>query len=244
MKDLLEFIDVTLAEKSMKAEKPRNYLGASLVGNPCERKIWYEYNGVPKSDQIDGKTWRIFGRGHTMETQIVRWLQKVGFEITDEEDGKQLGFKNEDIAGHIDGLVTKSPHSDVSAPCILEIKTVGNNSFKKMESKGIEYSRPEYYAQINLYMHFMGYTENPGMFVVLNSDNMKLYVEMIDYNESVVEDLLNKARKIKETDDVGHLGRMYEFYKNSFPCFWFSGCCSYWMQCKKDQEVEDSIEEK
>lgn len=243
MKDLLEFIDSTLARKSAEEDTPRDYLGASSLGGSCERKIWYSYNQIPMTEPFNGKTWRIFGRGHTMEEELIRWLRKVGFEIQNEDprNGGQLGFRTEDIAGHIDGLITKSPHPDIVAPCILEIKTVGSYSFKQIKSKGIEKARPEYYAQINLYMHHMKYAENAGMFVALNADNMELYIERIDYNEDLVHSLGEKAKRIKNAEDVGGFQRLYEFEKNGFPCYWFRGSCSYYTQCRKDNE--NTIEE-
>ena len=30
-------------------EKRRQYLGASMIGDPCTRKIWYEYNNYPRA---------------------------------------------------------------------------------------------------------------------------------------------------------------------------------------------------
>ena len=44
------------------AEPRRSYLGISLIGNPCERRLWLEYRHAEKAT-LDGRVARIFDNG-------------------------------------------------------------------------------------------------------------------------------------------------------------------------------------
>ena len=50
-------IDEALAAENA-AQPPRDYLGGSRLGVPCERALQYEYAQAPKDDgaEFDGKT--------------------------------------------------------------------------------------------------------------------------------------------------------------------------------------------
>ena len=57
-------IDDTLAAENT-AQTPRDYLGGSRLGVPCERALQYEYAQAPKDDgaEFDGRTLRIIAAG-------------------------------------------------------------------------------------------------------------------------------------------------------------------------------------
>ena len=62
---------------------PRDYLGGSRLGHPCERALQFEFAGAPKDDgaEFSGRTLRIFGIGHALEDLAVRWLRGAGFDL-------------------------------------------------------------------------------------------------------------------------------------------------------------------
>lgn len=59
---------------------PRAHLGASLIGDPCSRKLWYIFRWV-KHKRHDGRMYRLFNRGHREEERFVQWLRGIGFEV-------------------------------------------------------------------------------------------------------------------------------------------------------------------
>jgi hypothetical protein len=62
-------IDAALvAERQL--QLPRDYLGASRIGEPCARKLVYELKQTPIDDGkgFSGQTLRIFDAGHALET--------------------------------------------------------------------------------------------------------------------------------------------------------------------------------
>ena len=102
-------IDGALVDRN-RQQRPRTYLGGSRIGEPCARKLVYEYTRAPldAGKDFDGRTLRIFDAGHQFETLSIRWLRAAGFDLrTHRSDGEQFGFvtANGRIRGHIDGLV-------------------------------------------------------------------------------------------------------------------------------------------
>ena len=75
-------IDAALvAERSR--QRPRDYLGASRIGEPCARRLVYE---VPTRRPIPAgsstaATLRIFAAGHVFEDLAIRWLRQAGFDL-------------------------------------------------------------------------------------------------------------------------------------------------------------------
>lgn len=65
----------------------RNHLGASEVGEPCWRQLWYKFRWV-KLERFDGRMMRLFNVGHSAEPRFVTYLRGIGFEV--KEFGKNV----------------------------------------------------------------------------------------------------------------------------------------------------------
>ena len=82
-------IDSALVEQN-RQQRPRDYLGGSRIGEPCARKLVYEFTNTPIDDGkgFDGQMLRIFDAGHQFETLSIRWLRAAGFDLRDKaQDG-------------------------------------------------------------------------------------------------------------------------------------------------------------
>lgn len=58
----------------------RNHLGASGLGEPCWRKLYYQFRWV-KEERFDGRMMRLFNVGHSAEPRFVAYLRGIGFEV-------------------------------------------------------------------------------------------------------------------------------------------------------------------
>jgi hypothetical protein len=76
-------------------QAPRDYLGASRIGEPCARRLAYEYAHTPEDPDkaFSGQTLRIFAAGHTFEDLTIEWLRAAGFfsARASSEDGQPVG---------------------------------------------------------------------------------------------------------------------------------------------------------
>jgi hypothetical protein len=87
------------------AELPRSYLGASIVGSECLRKVQYDWWCKP----IDtARVREIFNRGHHFEERSRQLLSNAGFKFAPPE---VLGFSAVDglFRGHADGMIIAGP---------------------------------------------------------------------------------------------------------------------------------------
>ena len=208
-------IDPTIAamKKAIKENqdrRKRDYLGASLIGNPCSRQIWYTYNGYPRKD-FEPETLLRFEDGHRSEELTAQRLRMVkGIELhTHKPDGTQYGFVDlgGKFKGHVDGLIRglldapKTPH-------VWENKSCGQKKFNEFQkcltehgSKGaLKHWNANYYIQAQLYMHYFN-MDRHYMTVGLAGGTDYLACRT-EYDEVVALMAIDKAKKIIEATDA------------------------------------------
>ena len=131
------------------AELPRPYLGASIVGHECLRRIQYDWWCKPV---LPARTREIFDRGHYFEERARRLLAATGFKFAPSE---VLAFKAADgaLRGHADGIIIHGPAlpgAYLIYPLIWEHKAVNAKNWRAVERDGLEKAFPQYAAQVAL----------------------------------------------------------------------------------------------
>lgn len=217
------FIDAAMMKQSQESPK-RNYLGASRWGERCMRKLAYEFHMPGKGKPFEGRTLRIFNVGHDGEERMAEYMRLAGFEIiTHGADGKQIGFSAADgaLKGHIDGAITKGPEIEgLKYPCLWENKMLGKKSFDDLVKKGLEISKPIYYAQMNIYMGYMELSQ--GLFTAQNRDTCEIYSEVVDFEPSVAQECSDRAVRVVKSEDPDEFSRISED-----PCSFVCKFCDY-----------------
>ena len=108
-------------------------IGASGIGNPCLRAIWYDWRGYD-SPTFDGRMRRLFETGEHQEVRIQQDLQLAGYQVwTHDDEGNQ--FTATDETGHfvckLDGVI-KGVNGAEKTLHDLEIKTHSFKSFDEV----------------------------------------------------------------------------------------------------------------
>lgn len=147
-------IDVAL-EAEREGQRPRDYLGASRIGEPCGRRLVYEFTHTPADPgkEILGRSLRIFAAGHVFEDLAIRWLRGAGFDLrTQARDGGQFGFQTAGgrIRGHVDGVIVDGPDVGLVWPLLWEHKALKASSWSDTIKKGVQLSKPVYYGQMQM----------------------------------------------------------------------------------------------
>lgn len=245
MKKFHQQIDNAIIERRPK--EVRDYLGASIIGHACSRKIQYQYKNIAPDVQSDSdkaaKRLRIFRRGDLFEKVMVEWLMDAGFQIEGSDYyyphcrsaiGKdaliahRIGFKEAAFGGHIDGLITKGPEIEgLTYPFIWENKAVGEKTFNSISKHGIE-KYPIYQGQIALYQAYLNYL-NPALFTVINCNTMEIYAEMVPFNAGIAQEMSDKAARIIEDTEQGIEMPRVSNDPEYFECRW----CEYKETCWK-----------
>lgn len=221
---LVALIDQVILEEHER-EPPRYYLGASSIGEECSRKLWYRYNG--HKEKFDAKTLRRFADGHRTEDVVLGWVKSCpGIEIfTRGVDGNQIGFSSfgGNFAGHYDGIGRGFPQAPKTWH-IVEIKCVNEKAFEELkklksqnEKTAIELWNPEYWSQVQVYMHMEGLTRS--IHIVATPGARDLISVRTDYNKAHAEAMLAKAKRIIDAKEpLERIGG---------PTFWKCKQCSF-----------------
>ena len=190
-------IDAALVS-SDRAKPPRDYLGASRIGEPCSRKLVYEITRTPKDEDrgFDGTILRIFDVGHQLEDLCIGWLRSAGFDVrTRNRAGEQFGFSiaGGRIRGHIDGAIADGPDIGIRWPVFWEHKALGQKSWSDAVGRGVSAARPVYFAQVQLYMAYMQLPV--ALFTATNRDSLALYHEIVPFDPAQAQALSIKLSR-------------------------------------------------
>ena len=192
---------------------PRDYIGASSIGDDCWRKIWYELKGA-KRDKPTNKIQRTWDLGKLVELFVIGLLKKSGVEFVDyqvEGTDKDLPY----FKGHFDGFMV-TPYG------LLEVKSAKDSSFRQFVKHGLKRWSPPYYAQIQAYMGMFGVDR--GYIIVFNKDTSEFHDELVEFDPDVYDQLKTKARLIYEAPIEP--GRV-----NNNPMWFQCKMCSYRTIC-------------
>jgi hypothetical protein len=175
--------------------KPRPHLGASIAGHHCDRWIWLSFRWAV-IEKFPGRILRLFRRGHLEEAQIVKDLEAIGVTVTDDQKRVTLGGH---VSGSIDGIADGVPGAWQTAH-LVEMKTHALKSFKDLAANGVEASKPQHYAQMQLYMHGLGLTR--ALYFAVCKDNDEIYTERVRYDEKAATAMMERAERISLADRI------------------------------------------
>ena len=183
-----------------KQDTPRQYLGWSQIGKPCDRKLWLDFRNAV-NDVIEPRIRRLFDTGNREETRILDELEKAGCKVErfDPKTGKQFAVLSHGghFRGHADAIVTGLPEAPKTRH-LVDVKTINVKKMDALLKAGMEKQYPEYWAQGHGYMGKMGLTRAMFIFVCKNDD--RLHIERFDYDKYVFEKYENRAKKIIFSD--------------------------------------------
>jgi hypothetical protein len=221
-------------ELQQQLEKPRNYLGMSIIGHECWRKVFYDFRNVIKR-KISASGIRAISDGFRQEDIMIERLRMLPFiELitTDVEDPtKQIAVEGllSHFRGHLDGVIRGLKES--SKWHVWENKAVNQKKFdllnKLKAEKGEKSALKEwdiiYYAQAQCYCH---YTELDRHYMTVETPGGRDYTSIrTDYNRKYAEMIIDKAQKLifNNFDLPARISDKREF----FQCGWceFKGIC-------------------
>jgi hypothetical protein len=211
------------------AEPQREYLGASMMGKDCARAVAYQYHQTPKDPDkgFSGQLYRIFDMGHDGETRMAQYLRIGGFDLWEKaKDGKQFGYcvAEGKMQGHIDGVIVSGPDVGCAWPALWENKALNNDGFNKCKAKGIEATKPLYFAQVQIYMAYMRLER--CLFTCINRDNGEVFAEVIELNPAKAQAISDRGVKVirsAKPEEFTRISRDPTDYRCKF--------CDYAMTC-------------
>lgn len=185
----------------------REHLGASIIGDPCERKIWLTWRWA-KTPSFDGRILRLFEYGKKAEERIFEEMRAAGIKVwnVDETSGNQWSVSA--LGGHfkgsLDAVCQEAPELPNDA-CVVEVKTHNEKSFKELLKSGVKKAKPVHWAQFQIYCKLMGLGH--ALYVAENKNDSAIYTELVEADDHAADLLLAKAdRIIKSTTPPPRIG--------------------------------------
>lgn len=183
--------------KRREAEKRRGYLGASVIGDACDKRLWMEFRWAGKPEDFEGRILRLFNTGHRAEDRMIADLRDAGMTVraVDPDTGEQyeVGFARGHGGGHGDGEVEGVPGAVVVVH-LLEMKTHNDKSFEQLKKFGVKISHPKHYAQMQVYMHLRHLKR--ALYLALNKNTDHYHPERVEYDAQAALALMSRAEHI------------------------------------------------
>jgi hypothetical protein len=194
----------------------------SRIGDPCHRRLWYDFHWAADLEVISNRLSKIFMIGSLAEQFITKDLEYTGIFVTKRQE-ELWGF-GKHVHGFTDGRCENVPEAPKTTH-VLEIKTHNTKNFAGVVKDGVKKSKPMHYAQCQRYM--IGLDLTRCLYVALNKDTSEYYVERIRLDKSYAKDLLRIEREIVIAEDAPR--RIFE--RSWHECKW----CKYQGHCFDDE---------
>lgn len=178
----------------------RKHLGASLLGDNCWRKLYYNFHWF-KNVQHDGRVLRLFQVGHDAEPRFIKYLTGIGFEVTafDPTTGEQYrisGAKGH-YGGSLDGKAKPPAHYNIVGDLVVltEYKTNGTGKgYADVADKELSVAKPVHFKQMSQYgyKHQLKY----GLYVIENKNDSDITIKIVELDWNLGAALERKAEEI------------------------------------------------
>jgi len=198
------------------SEPGRGYLGASIIGHSCERLLWYTFRACYES-RPSGRLYRLFETGQREEARICDNLRAIGCEVWDVDDqGQQFAVEwfGGHFGGHLDGVVKGIPEAPQTVH-VLECKTHNDKSFTKLKKEGVQKSKPQHFAQMQIYM--LGTKLDRALYFAVNKNTDEIYTERVKLDKECANKLLERAKRvITATEPPPRISERPDYYECRF----------------------------
>lgn len=215
-------------EKAQRGKEQRDYLGASQIGDPCARKIWYKFNKYPE-EEVSAIGLMAADSGYYAEEITAKRLRAIpGINlITHKEDGTQYGWSAIDgkFKGHYDGIITGLIQAP-KAKHIWEHKDKDHNKFADFQNKKKQYGEKrvlekwdeKYFGQAQVNMHFEKVDRH---YMTVSYAGARKYDSCrTEYQPEVAERYVDRAHKIIEaTQPPPRINEAPDFFLCKFCSF-------------------------
>lgn len=173
----------------------RPHLGASLIGGPCERALFYTFRWATNKKH-PGRLLRLFQTGQLEEGRMADNLKAIGINLlTESPDGKQWSVS--DFGGHfggsVDGVGIGAPEAPKSW-FVWENKTSNTKAFKELQSKGLQAAKPQHYAQLTTYMGYLGIDR--GLYTCVCKETDEIFTAWIHFDPVEFAQIKARAERV------------------------------------------------
>ena len=189
----------------------RPHLGASLIGNACQRQTWYNFRWA-KTPHFKADVLRKFRDGHLSEDLIGEELALVVDLI-----GRQARFRQGHFGGSVDGIIRQGLAEAPDEPHIWEHKAISDKRFEALQrlqekrahdpESVLAKWEPRYFEQAQIYMlkmkidwHYMTVASaGSRQLLAIRTPIDEIYAREIEDKANRIIEAIEAPRKISES---------------------------------------------
>ena len=187
------------AHHAAQTEAPRPHMGASELGHACDRWLWLKFRWMV-IEKFEGRTLRLFRRGHNEEATILKDLRAIGMVIRETVDGQARVDFGSHVSGSIDAVIESGVPEAPKKPHVAEFKTHSKKSFDDLEKKGVEAAKHQHFVQMQVYMHGLGIDR--ALYVAVCKDDDRMHVERVRYDVDVATKYIARGKRLALADEM------------------------------------------
>jgi hypothetical protein len=210
-------INSALERVASATDRPREqYLGASILGDECLRRIQFEWWC---RTEHSAQTRERFRRGDYFEERMRQHLIAAGFRFAPREMWEFSAVKGV-LRGHADGIIIHGPDlpgAYMVYPLVWEHKCLKATSYREIERDGLEKRHANYLAQVALYQAYLNIT-NPALFTVTNADTCEWLHFLVRFDAERAQMWSDRAANIIAATRASELLPRGFSDPDKFPC--------------------------
>lgn len=188
----------------------RAHLGASVIGKPCARELWYDWRWT-LAERFSGQQLRLFERGNLEEPRFIGYLKAIGVEVWPNnpdaplKDGKPQQWRagpwhDGHFGGSPDGFGRGLPDLPPGVPFAISCKTHNEKSFGKLKEMGVMGCKFEHFIQEQVYLHhFREAWRMPlewCLYMATCKNDDHLHLELLHYSEQIAKNAIERGGNI------------------------------------------------
>jgi len=179
--------------------EPREHIGPSQAGEPCERRLWLSFRWAVRKN-FPGRMLRLFKRGQEEEIKVVQLLQAIGVDVREYgENQRRVSFGGH-VSGSVDGIILSGVPEAPKTEHILEIKTHNLKSFETLVKSGVKIAKPEHWIQMQCYMKATDITR--ALYVAVCKDDDRIHTERVEYDPVAASVAIDRMQRISTTESI------------------------------------------
>lgn len=178
-----------------KRKERKGTLRMSSIGQPCERKLYYEVNSPEDAEGLRPEVFMKFAYGDTIELLLLFLAEASGHEVEGTQDEQDIvGIK-----GHRDAVIDGT---------LVDVKSASTYSFKKFAEGKLSEDDPfGYVIQLQSYLH-AGQTDDKvkdksrGAFLVVDKTLGHVCLDFHDYQKLPMEAIYERKKDVVSSEEL------------------------------------------
>lgn len=176
-------------------EPRKGTLRMSSIGQPCERKLYYEVNSPEDAEELRPEVYMKFLFGDLTELLLLFLAEASGHEVEGTQDTQEISG----IKGHRDAVIDGT---------LVDVKSASTYSFKKFQDGSLEQNDPfGYVIQLQSYLH-AGQTDDKvkdksrAAFFVVDKTLGHICLDFHKYKKLPMEAIYDRKKELVSSPEV------------------------------------------